>query len=176
MVADALHDAEWSGSTSVVNLRLQSVMCAPLTARGEVRERVLGLEAGGAIEVSGFEQLLQDIAGEQDREATAASEASGRAWSRIEQLAEALRDRLGDSVVLVGSEAAGKAQLVLVVSKSLTARYSAGQLIRPIAELLGVPKGTVFSRLSAARQAFQASLARQKARDVSPARASGGQR
>jgi transcriptional regulator with GAF, ATPase, and Fis domain len=36
VVADALHDAEWSGSASVVNLRLQSVMCAPLTARGEV--------------------------------------------------------------------------------------------------------------------------------------------
>jgi transcriptional regulator with GAF, ATPase, and Fis domain len=36
VVADALHDAEWSSSASVVNLRLQSVMCAPLTARGEV--------------------------------------------------------------------------------------------------------------------------------------------
>jgi transcriptional regulator with GAF, ATPase, and Fis domain len=36
VVADALHDAEWSGSASVVNLQLQSVMCAPLTARGEV--------------------------------------------------------------------------------------------------------------------------------------------
>jgi transcriptional regulator with GAF, ATPase, and Fis domain len=36
VVADALHDAEWSSSASVVNLQLQSVMCAPLTARGEV--------------------------------------------------------------------------------------------------------------------------------------------
>jgi transcriptional regulator with GAF, ATPase, and Fis domain len=36
VVADASHDAEWSGSASVVNLHLQSVMCAPLTARGEV--------------------------------------------------------------------------------------------------------------------------------------------
>ncbi len=45
-----------------------------------------------------------------------------------------------------------------------------------IAELLGVPKGTVFSRLAAARQAFQASLARQNARDSSSARASGGHR
>ncbi len=36
VVADALHDAEWSSSASVVNLRLQSVMCAPLLARGEV--------------------------------------------------------------------------------------------------------------------------------------------
>ncbi len=36
VVADALHDAEWSGSTSVVNLRLCSVMCAPLKQKGEV--------------------------------------------------------------------------------------------------------------------------------------------
>jgi transcriptional regulator with GAF, ATPase, and Fis domain len=36
VVADALHDAEWSSSASVVDLRLQSVMCAPLISRGEV--------------------------------------------------------------------------------------------------------------------------------------------
>jgi transcriptional regulator with GAF, ATPase, and Fis domain len=36
VVADALHDDEWSGSTSVVNLRLCSVMCAPLKQKGEV--------------------------------------------------------------------------------------------------------------------------------------------
>ena len=34
VVADALHDAEWSGSSSVVNLKLCSVMCAPLDAEG----------------------------------------------------------------------------------------------------------------------------------------------
>ncbi|MCM2334735.1 MAG: sigma 54-interacting transcriptional regulator, partial [Anaeromyxobacteraceae bacterium] len=36
VVADALHDADWSRSTSVVNLRLCSVMCAPLKQKGEV--------------------------------------------------------------------------------------------------------------------------------------------
>jgi transcriptional regulator with GAF, ATPase, and Fis domain len=36
IVADALHDAEWSGSTSVVNLKLCSVMCAPLMQKGDV--------------------------------------------------------------------------------------------------------------------------------------------
>jgi transcriptional regulator with GAF, ATPase, and Fis domain len=36
VVADALHDAEWSGSTSVVDLKLCSVMCAPLKQKGEV--------------------------------------------------------------------------------------------------------------------------------------------
>jgi transcriptional regulator with GAF, ATPase, and Fis domain len=36
VVADALHDSEWSGSSSVVNLKLCSVMCAPLKQKGEV--------------------------------------------------------------------------------------------------------------------------------------------
>jgi transcriptional regulator with GAF, ATPase, and Fis domain len=36
VVADALHDAEWSGSSSVVNLKLCSVMCAPLKEKGNV--------------------------------------------------------------------------------------------------------------------------------------------
>jgi transcriptional regulator with GAF, ATPase, and Fis domain len=36
VVADALHDREWSGSSSVVNLKLCSVMCAPLMQKGEV--------------------------------------------------------------------------------------------------------------------------------------------
>ncbi len=35
VVADALHDAEWSGSSSVVNLKLCSVMCAPLMQKGD---------------------------------------------------------------------------------------------------------------------------------------------
>jgi alanyl-tRNA synthetase len=55
----------------------------------------------------------------------------------LRELAERLRDQLGDSIVLVGSEAEGKAQLVLTVAKSLTNRYRAGDLIRGIAEIVG---------------------------------------
>ncbi len=36
VVSDALHDQEWSSSSSVVNLKLCSVICAPLMAKGEV--------------------------------------------------------------------------------------------------------------------------------------------
>jgi transcriptional regulator with GAF, ATPase, and Fis domain len=36
VVGDALHDAHWSESSSVVNLKLCSVMCAPLMQKGEV--------------------------------------------------------------------------------------------------------------------------------------------
>ena len=35
IVADALHDVQWSSSSSVVNLKLCSVMCAPLVRKGE---------------------------------------------------------------------------------------------------------------------------------------------
>ncbi|MCA9600307.1 MAG: alanine--tRNA ligase [Myxococcales bacterium] len=55
----------------------------------------------------------------------------------LRELAEQLRDKLGDSIVLVGSEAEGKAQLVLTVAKPLTQRFKAGDLIRPIAAIVG---------------------------------------
>ena len=57
--------------------------------------------------------------------------------SGLRALAEQLRDKLGDAVVLVGSEADGKAQLVLTVSKSVTDRFNAGQLIRGVATIVG---------------------------------------
>ncbi len=57
LVADALHDQEWSSSSSVVNLKLCSVMCAPLMARGEVfgviylgNDSVVSLFDQGALE------------------------------------------------------------------------------------------------------------------------------
>jgi alanyl-tRNA synthetase len=55
----------------------------------------------------------------------------------LRETAERLRDSLGPSIVLVGAAPKDKAMLVLTVSKTLVGRYSAGDLIRPIAELLG---------------------------------------
>jgi alanyl-tRNA synthetase len=57
--------------------------------------------------------------------------------SALRELAEQLRDKLGDSVVLVASEHEGKVQLVLTVAKALTGRYRAGDMIRGIALLVG---------------------------------------
>jgi transcriptional regulator with GAF, ATPase, and Fis domain len=58
VVADALHDAHWSESSSVVNLKLCSVMCAPLMQKGEVfgviylgNDRVASLFDEGSLEV-----------------------------------------------------------------------------------------------------------------------------
>jgi alanyl-tRNA synthetase len=55
----------------------------------------------------------------------------------LRELAEQLRDKLGPSVVLVGSETDGKAQLVLTVAKGLTDRLKAGELIRAAAQIVG---------------------------------------
>ncbi len=52
-------------------------------------------------------------------------------------LAEKLRDKLGNAVVLVGTVNGAKASLVLTVSKSLTDRYKAGELIKTVAGHVG---------------------------------------
>jgi alanyl-tRNA synthetase len=55
----------------------------------------------------------------------------------LRELAEKLRDKLGDAVVLLGAVNGPKASLVLTVSKSLVGRYKAGDLIKPVAQILG---------------------------------------
>ena len=55
----------------------------------------------------------------------------------LRELADSLRDKLGDSIVLIGAAQGAKATLVLTVSKSLTSRFKAGDLIRPIAAIIG---------------------------------------
>jgi alanyl-tRNA synthetase len=55
----------------------------------------------------------------------------------LREIAEKLRDQLGDSVVLVGAVGQDKAMLVLTVSKGLTDRYKAGDIVKGIAQMLG---------------------------------------
>ena len=55
----------------------------------------------------------------------------------LRELAEKLRDKLGDSVVLVGSKSGPKVQLVLTVARSLVSRLKAPDLIRPLAQIVG---------------------------------------
>jgi len=55
----------------------------------------------------------------------------------LRELAEKLRDKIGDAVVLVGAVSGPKASLVLAVSKPLTERYKAGDLIKRVAQIVG---------------------------------------
>lgn len=55
----------------------------------------------------------------------------------LRELAEQLRDRLGDAVVLVGAQDGDKVALVVAVSKPLTSRLRAGDLIKLAASKVG---------------------------------------
>jgi alanyl-tRNA synthetase len=87
----------------------------------------------------------------------------------LRELAEKLRDRLGEAVVLVGAPGKDKAMLVLTVSKGLTDRYRAGDLIKGIAQMLGgsgggrpdlaQAGGTDVAKLDEAIESFYARLA-----------------
>lgn len=56
----------------------------------------------------------------------------------LREIAEKLRDKLGDhSVVLAGAVAGDKAQLCVMVSKAATAKVKAGDLIKAVAKIVG---------------------------------------
>ena len=55
----------------------------------------------------------------------------------LRSAADAIKQRLGSAVVILGAEADGKALLVVSVTKDLAGRIPADQLIREIAPLIG---------------------------------------
>ncbi len=93
-----------------------------------------GAAAGGG--GGGFEAMLASAREVGGVKALAVESEVGDA-ATLRELADRLRDKLGDAVVLVGSKAGGKASLVLTVSKSLTDRFKAGALIGPVAARVG---------------------------------------
>jgi alanyl-tRNA synthetase len=55
----------------------------------------------------------------------------------LRELADKLRDKLGSGVVALGAEADGKAVLLVAVTKDLTGKVKAGDLVREAARLVG---------------------------------------
>jgi alanyl-tRNA synthetase len=55
----------------------------------------------------------------------------------MRELADKLRDRLVSGVVALGGEKDGKAILLVAVTKDLTSRYRAGDLVREMAKEVG---------------------------------------
>ncbi len=102
----------------------------------EVADLKRQLAMGGGSAGGGIDQMLAG-AREVPGGKALAVKASVSDPSTLRELAEKLRDKLGSSVVLVGAPGKDKAMLVLTVSKDLTDRYKAGELIRGIAQILG---------------------------------------
>jgi alanyl-tRNA synthetase len=125
--------AELTKAGSDLPGRLERLVASERSLEKQVAALQKKLMAGGA---AGIDELLakaRDIAGV--KVLAIRTEVTDRAALR--ELAERLRDRLGDSIVLVAAEAEGKAQMVLTVAKALTGRHQAGNLIRPLAEIVG---------------------------------------
>ncbi|MBI4411471.1 MAG: alanine--tRNA ligase, partial [Deltaproteobacteria bacterium] len=55
----------------------------------------------------------------------------------LRDFSDQVKNKLGSGIVLIGSKAGGKVSLIVTVSKDLTGKYKAGDLIREIAVLVG---------------------------------------
>jgi alanyl-tRNA synthetase len=62
---------------------------------------------------------------------------SGLEKSALRGLSDSLRDRVGRGVVILAGEHDGKVQLLVSVTKDLTDRVKAGQLVKELAPIVG---------------------------------------
>jgi alanyl-tRNA synthetase len=56
---------------------------------------------------------------------------------QLRELADTLKDRLGAGLLALGADIDGKATLLVTVSRELTGRFKAGELVRQLAPLVG---------------------------------------
>jgi alanyl-tRNA synthetase len=94
------------------------------------------LAMGGGSAAGGLDEMLRGARDVPGGKALAVRAPVADA-ATLREVAEKLRDKLGDSVVLVGAPGDGRAMLVLTVSKALTGRYKAGDLIKGVAQAVG---------------------------------------
>jgi alanyl-tRNA synthetase len=55
----------------------------------------------------------------------------------LRDVGDKLRDRIQSGIILIGSKAGDKAMLLCLVTKDLTGRYHAGNIIKEIAPIVG---------------------------------------
>jgi alanyl-tRNA synthetase len=55
----------------------------------------------------------------------------------MRELSDTLKERIGSGIIALGCESAGKANLLVAVTKDLVDRYHAGELIRKLAPIIG---------------------------------------
>ncbi|MGC4000599.1 MAG: alanine--tRNA ligase [Anaeromyxobacter sp.] len=91
-------------------------------ARSKVAAAQSGDLAAQAKEIGGAKVLAAKVQGD------------GKA---LRELADKLRDRIGKGVVALGSEQDGKAILLVAVTKDLTGKLKAGDLVKEAAKLVG---------------------------------------
>ena len=133
-VEDTLNRAAHAAKASAQALpdKIEKLLAGEKALLKQIEELQRKLMSGGG----GFDALLgqaREVAGV--KVLGVKTDVTDRA--QLRELAEKLRDTLGDSVVLVASEHEGKAQLVLTVAKPLLGRFKAGELIKGVAQIVG---------------------------------------
>ncbi len=95
----------------------------------EVRSLKHKLATGGG----GDDEIRTEI----DGVAVLARHAPEMSSSELRDLADTLRQRLGSGVVVLGMESGGKATLLVAVTEDLVSSLKAGEIVKPLAEIVG---------------------------------------
>jgi alanyl-tRNA synthetase len=100
------------------------------TLEREIQGLRLKLASGGSRDLLEGMQVVNGVK-------VIAARIDGADAKSLRDTADQLKDRLGTGVVVLGTVEGEKVHLVASVSKDLTARVKAGDVIKPIAELVG---------------------------------------
>jgi alanyl-tRNA synthetase len=117
----------------------QSLKCKP----EDVAERVANLQKqakAGAKASSGATVDVASLLAKAEKQGNVTwvvSEVSGADGESLRNAVEALKGQLGSGVVLLGSESDGKANVVAGVTKDLTAKISAGDIVKAACAAIG---------------------------------------
>ncbi|HVS23452.1 MAG TPA: alanine--tRNA ligase [Gammaproteobacteria bacterium] len=96
----------------------------------EVQSLRRKLATGGGRDLLDSAQLVSGVK-------VLAAKVDGADAKSLRDTADQLKERLGTGIVVLGAVEADKVHLVATISKDLTARLKAGDVIKPVAELVG---------------------------------------
>jgi alanyl-tRNA synthetase len=146
---EALTGAGAVAHIQAMEAALDQTLAALGTQAGEAPEAVARLQAEAKRLARENEQLKMKLAlgggsrgGDDDAVAIGDAKLVARRVSGLEKgalrgLSDSLRDRLGRGVVVLAAENEGKVQLLVSVTKDLTGRIKAGQLVKELAPIVG---------------------------------------
>ena len=110
--------------------RVESIMTQLKRAEKEkeqLKTKMAEMQAEGegdqAVEINGVAAIIRQVTVDKP--------------AALRDLADRFKDRVGSGIVVLGAEAGGKALLIVTVSKDLTNRFHAGQMIKSIAGEVG---------------------------------------
>jgi alanyl-tRNA synthetase len=96
----------------------------------EVQSLRRKLATGGSRDLLDETQLVSGVK-------VLAAKVDGADAKSLRDTADQLKDRLGSGIVVLGAVESDKVHLVATISKDLTPRLKAGDVIKPVAELVG---------------------------------------